>query len=61
MLLALTTWMLIQRPKAFIPTEDQGYLIVAIQTPDGTGRGPTSRIAQQQCANRMYPIDGFNS
>ena len=25
-----------ERPKAFIPTEDQGYLIVAMQTPDGT-------------------------
>ena len=32
--------MLVERPKAFIPTEDQGYLIVAIQTPDGTGREP---------------------
>ena len=46
-LLALTGWMLIERPKAFIPTEDQGYLIVAIQTPDGTGREATSRIAQR--------------
>ena len=31
--------MLVERPKAFIPTEDQGYLIAAIQTPDGTGEG----------------------
>jgi hydrophobe/amphiphile efflux-1 (HAE1) family protein len=46
-LLAWTALMLVERPKAFIPTEDQGYLIVAIQTPDGTGRGPTSRIAHQ--------------
>ena len=36
-LLALTGWMLVERPKAFIPTEDQGYLIASIQTPDGTG------------------------
>jgi len=35
-LLALTGWMIMERPKAFIPTEDQGYLIVVVQTPDGT-------------------------
>ena len=42
-LLALTYAMLLERPKAFIPVEDQGYLIVAIQTPDGTGREATSQ------------------
>ena len=60
--------MLVERPKAFIPTEDQGYLIVAIQTPDGTGRGPTSRIAQQVSSLAMKTegvsdvvlLDGFN-
>ena len=45
-LLALTGWMLIERPKAFIPTEDQGYLIATIQTPDGTGKEATARIAE---------------
>ena len=67
-LLALTGWMLVERPKAFIPTEDQGYLIVAIQTPDGTGRGPTSRIAQQvselalkvEGVSDVVLLDGFN-
>ena len=49
-LLALTGYMLVERPKAFIPIEDQGYLIVAIQTPDGTGREPdvADRAAGQQ-------------
>ena len=51
-LLALTYYMLIERPKAFIPTEDQGYLIAAIQTPDGTGRQVTTRIAQMSAASR---------
>jgi multidrug efflux pump subunit AcrB len=37
--------MLAERPKGFIPVEDQGYLITAIQTPDGTGREVTSRVA----------------
>ena len=45
-LLALTVWMLVERPKAFIPTEDQGYLIASIQTPDGTGKEATARIAK---------------
>src|SRR5262249_47097727 len=44
-ILALTYGMLIERPKSFIPVEDQGYLIAAIQTPDGTGREETSRVA----------------
>ena len=42
-LLGLTGWMLITRPKSFIPTEDQGYLIVVVQTPDGTSGEATQR------------------
>ena len=49
-LLALTYVMLLERPKAFIPIEDQGYLIVAVQTPDGTGRQVTARVAQSVSA-----------
>jgi hydrophobe/amphiphile efflux-1 (HAE1) family protein len=44
-LLALTYFMLLERPKAFIPVEDQGYLITAIQTPDGTGFEATSKVS----------------
>jgi hydrophobe/amphiphile efflux-1 (HAE1) family protein len=46
-LLVLLGYMLMERPKGFIPNEDQGYLIVAMQTPDGTTREPTSRIVQR--------------
>ena len=46
-LLALTGYMLYQRPKAFIPNEDQGYLIVSIQTPDGTSRSMTSEVVKR--------------
>ncbi|WZO96424.1 multidrug efflux RND transporter permease subunit [Isosphaeraceae bacterium EP7] len=46
-LLALTGWMIMERPKSFIPTEDQGYLIVAIQTPDGTSREVTARVVSR--------------
>ncbi len=67
-ILAWTAYLIVERPKAFIPTEDQGYLIVAIQTPDGTGRGPTSRIAQQvselsrklEGVSDVVLLDGFN-
>jgi HAE1 family hydrophobic/amphiphilic exporter-1 len=68
-LLALTGWMIYERPKAFIPTEDQGYLIVIVQTPDGTTRGPTSRAAQHagEIAGKVKGVrdvlilDGYNA
>ncbi len=67
-LLALTGWMIVERPKAFIPTEDQGYLIVSLQTPDGTTREPTSRAAQrvsqialeQEGVQDVVLLDGYN-
>ena len=45
--LALTAWMVAQRPKSFIPTEDQGYLIVVVQTPDGTSGEVTQRVLKR--------------
>jgi len=68
-LLALTGWLIYERPKAFIPTEDQGYLIVIVQTPDGTTREPTSRVAQRvgQIAGKLHGVrdalilDGYNA
>ena len=46
-LLALTGWMLVERPTAFIPVEDQGYIIVTVQTPDGTTQEPTSQTMER--------------
>jgi HAE1 family hydrophobic/amphiphilic exporter-1 len=43
-LLVLTGWMISTRPKAFIPTEDQGYLISVVQTPDGTSGEKTAEV-----------------
>lgn len=68
LLLALTAWMIIQRPKAFIPTEDQGYLLVVIQTPDGTSREVTSKVVKraQEIARELegvqhvVALDGMN-
>src|SRR3954470_24498669 len=67
-LLALTGWLIYERPKAFIPAEDQGYLIVVVQTPDGTTREPTSRAAQRvgEIAGKLHGVrdvlllDGYN-
>ncbi len=46
-LLALTAYMLAGRPKSFIPTEDQGYLIAVVQTPDGTSGEATQRVLKR--------------
>ena len=46
-LLGLTGWMIASRPKAFIPTEDQGYVICVVQTPDGTSGEKTAAVLQK--------------
>jgi multidrug efflux pump subunit AcrB len=46
-LLVLTSWMLLSRPKSFVPTEDMGYLIAAVMAPDGTSTEATDRIIRQ--------------
>jgi len=46
-LLVVTGWMISARPKAFIPTEDQGYLISVVQAPDGTSGEKTAEILQR--------------
>jgi HAE1 family hydrophobic/amphiphilic exporter-1 len=52
-LVVLAVWSLARLPTAFIPTEDQGYVVVALQLPDGAALGRTqaalsevSRIAR---------------
>jgi HAE1 family hydrophobic/amphiphilic exporter-1 len=67
-LLGLTGWMIVERPKSFIPIEDQGYLIVTVQTPDGTTQEPTSRVMEraEQIALKLDGVadtvrfDGYN-
>ncbi len=67
-LLGLTAWMIVERPKAFIPTEDQGYVICVVQTPDGTSREKTAAVVQRVDAagqelegvEHTVAIDGLN-
>ncbi len=51
--------MLVARPKSFIPSEDQGYLIASIQTPDGTSREATSKFAMS-VSKIAQELDGVN-
>ena len=67
-LLALTGWLIYERPKAFIPTEDQGYLIVV--APDARRHQPGAdqpgRPARRQIAGELHGVrdvlllDGYN-
>ena len=42
------TWVVFQRvPKGFVPNEDQGYFIVAIQAPTGASLSYTKKIGEQ--------------
>ncbi len=67
-LLVLTGYMIVQRPKAFIPTEDQGYVICVVQTPDGTSREKTAAVVQRviklamdlEGVQHVVAIDGLN-
>ncbi|HXM10013.1 MAG TPA: multidrug efflux RND transporter permease subunit [Terriglobales bacterium] len=48
--LALAYYVFKQVPQGFVPTEDQGYLIVAIQAPTGASLDYTRKIGQQVSA-----------
>ncbi len=46
-LLALTVAMVMARPKEFVPTEDLGYLMMVVKTPDGTSREATAKVVHK--------------
>ncbi len=46
-LLALTGWWYSSLPTSFLPTEDQGYLIVSVQLPDAASLDRTSTVVDQ--------------
>ena len=45
--LALTVWVYRSVPTGFVPDEDQGYLIIAMQAPEGASLEYTTDIAKQ--------------
>ncbi len=48
--LGLAYFVFLKVPQGFVPTEDQGYLIVAVQAPTGASLDYTRRIGQQVTA-----------
>ncbi len=49
-LVAIAVWGLARVPTAFLPDEDQGYLIVSAQLPDGASKERTDAVMQQIAA-----------
>ncbi|MFA4868742.1 MAG: efflux RND transporter permease subunit [Pedobacter sp.] len=63
-----TIWMVRTTPTGFIPTEDQGFVAVAVNTPSGTSLEGTSKIMEQaeaelrslEASRFVTAITGFN-
>jgi HAE1 family hydrophobic/amphiphilic exporter-1 len=58
-LVVLAIWGLTRVPSAFLPDEDQGYLIVSAQLPDGASKERTDAVMQQisDIARPMAGVD----
>ncbi|MFN8709919.1 MAG: efflux RND transporter permease subunit, partial [Planctomyces sp.] len=46
-LVAVTSWWFLQLPTGFVPTEDQGYAIIAVQLPDAASQERTREVTRQ--------------
>jgi hydrophobic/amphiphilic exporter-1 (mainly G- bacteria), HAE1 family len=46
-LIALSAWGFTRIPTGFIPTEDQGYVVVTVQLPDGASLQRTEKVMEQ--------------
>jgi hydrophobic/amphiphilic exporter-1 (mainly G- bacteria), HAE1 family len=61
-------WLVKTTPTGFIPTEDQGFVLYAVNTPPGSSLDRThqatmamdSIIRKEESANHLYVIDGLN-
>ena len=51
-LVVVAVWGLTRVPTAFLPDEDQGYLIVSAQLPDGASKERTDAVMQQISGSR---------
>ena len=65
---AVTAWMIKQTPTGFIPTEDQGFVLYAVNTPPGSSLARTERamkqieeiVAKEPFTLNHYQVDGLN-
>ena len=63
-----TVWMVRTTKTGFIPTEDQGFVAIAVNTPSGTSLDGTSKVMQQaentvgklEAARFVTSLPGFN-
>ncbi|WP_338872996.1 multidrug efflux RND transporter permease subunit [Myxococcus stipitatus] len=66
--LLATIWVYRVTPSGFIPDEDQGYIIVAVQGPEGTSLDYTRRVLlqteavlrQQEEVTEIFTVGGFS-
>ncbi|PRE77845.1 efflux RND transporter permease subunit [Burkholderia gladioli] len=62
MLVAVTGWMFVRLPGSFLPVEDQGTLITAVQLPAGAMRDRTeqvlSRVTDYYLKDERHAVDG---
>ncbi len=66
--LALTGFLFVKTPKGFIPTEDQGFLMVFIQAPEGTSLANEHKVALRaeqivrgtKGVKDMFDVGGFS-
>jgi hydrophobic/amphiphilic exporter-1 (mainly G- bacteria), HAE1 family len=58
-LVALAGWGLTRIPTGFIPTEDQGYLMISVQLPDGASLERTERVMNEitQISRQIPGVD----
>jgi hydrophobe/amphiphile efflux-1 (HAE1) family protein len=57
-LMTLAAWQFDRVPTGFIPAQDQGYLVVAIQLPSGAALSETDR-AVETATSKLLAIDGI--
>lgn len=65
---AVSFWLVQKTPTGFIPTEDQGFVLYATNTPPGSSLDRTNQatrqieeiVASEPSANHHYVIDGLN-
>jgi HAE1 family hydrophobic/amphiphilic exporter-1 len=54
-LAALTGWQFTQLPTGFLPTEDQGYMLVHVQLPDASSQERTNEVLDRGYFRRFQP------
>lgn len=65
---AISFWLIKHTPTGFIPTEDQGFVLYAVNTPPGSSLDRTKKttleideiIKKESAVDHLYVVDGMN-